>query len=742
MLASNAVRAAVLATLATLLGARTAGATPYETFIDVTDQPELEDLLAAQDISQDTYDELLGLLQRGVDLSTAERSELYSLPNLTFEDVDKIIAFRELNQGVIRDPADLVGAKVLSEEKLLAISAFLVITPTGKSPLAVHGWVRAVTRASHRDKIAPPLSVRARFTAAKHLQVGIALTTTRLRIGEPVYDPNRNALIADDRSLQLHVPKAFVKWDTDTGTVIGGSYRAGFAQRLVFDNSSQYSPNGLYGDDELFFANDLDRLCRKSAGELAVSPCDGDAASDYVTPDFSWRNGLFGVGAGVKKLELPTGWLQAFGWASAARRSIYQYELVIRDTDDSRTCQDPHEDDDAECKAPTVFVRPEGDNLLTPTPQFSFVTLPNVFMEKLVGANLTYFADRRNSVGATVYGATAQSLVDGASLDFQEWSRYPTGRTFGAAGANFSFGQKWLDIFGEAALSYDKNTTSPGPPLTAGGGGPAGILRITATKQKEELEAVIRYYSIDFANPYARPISQPDEFDGQRARDEMGVRLRYLNTTKAFTLRALVDVWVPPSTLKEGQKAQPKLDSYIRADVKTTDDLRLGLWLRYQDKFVGRGGHDQCFEVSTETSETGDPVPCAGRQLTQIARARLQVDRTLAVTVMLQHQLLDDNRASKTSWRSDLAAWGIATWNPTKDLRMRARVRYLDEAFEDDKYLESSFSGLVEAAFRIRSRDWLRVRMDTKFWLDDRDATLARDPNPELQLWLSYEARL
>jgi hypothetical protein len=741
MLASNAVRAAFLASLAVLLGARTAAATPYETFIDITDQSELEDLLAAQDISQDTYDELLDLLSRGVDLSTAGRSELYSLPNLTYEDVDKIIAYRNLQQGVIRDPAELVGANVLSEEKLLAISAFLVLTSTKKNPLAAHGWVRGITRVSHEDRILPPLSLRARVTAAKHLQAGIALTTTRLRVGEPIYDPNRNALIADKQGLQVHVPKAFVKWETDEVSVIGGSYRAGFAQRLVFDNSSQYSPNGLYHDDELSYAVDLSRDCRESAGELAASPCTGAKASKYVTPDFSWRNGLFGVGAGVKKLALPTGWLQAYGWASASRRSIYQYELVVRDPSNSATCQDPHDDDDPLCKAPTVYVRPDG-NLLTPTSQFSFVTLPNVFLEKLAGANLTYYADRRNSVGATVYGATETNLVDGVSLDFQEWSRYPTGRTFGAAGANFTFGQKWLDIFGEAALSYDKNTTSPGPPLTAGGGGPAGILRVTATRKREELEAVVRYYSIDFANPYARPISQADEFDGQRARDELGVRLRYLNTDKRLSLRALVDVWVPPSTLKDNVKAQPKLDSYVRGDVRTTDDLRLGLWVRYQDKDLQRGGHDQCFEVSTETSETGDPVPCAGRQLTTIARARLQVDRALALTLMLEHQLLDDDSASETAFRSDIAAWGIATWNPGKDVRVRARARYLDEAFEDNMYLERSFSGLVDAAFKVRLRDVVRVRVDTKFWMDDRASTQLRVPNPELQLWLSYEARL
>lgn len=729
------MRAAVLASLGVLLAARPAAAIPFEAFIDISEQAELEDLLAAQDISQDTYDALLDLLNRGVDLDDADRAELYALPNLTYEDVDSILEFRTLNKGVIRNPADLVAAGALSEEKLLAISAFLIVNPS-KDPLAIHGWVRAMTRMSLKDRILPPFSLRARVSAQRHVQAGIALTTTRLRIGDPVYDPNRNALIADPQGLRATVPKVFLKYEDDKYAAIGGSFRAGFAQRLVFDNSSQYTPNGLYHDDELFFAADLARECRQSAGELDTSPCAGEAGDIYVTPDFSWRNGLFGVGAGLKRVELPTGWLQAYAWASASRRSIYQYELVDREA-----CPNPHDDTDPSCSAPSVFVKPEG-SVLTPTSRFAFVTLPNVFRESLVGSNIGYYADRRNSVGATVYGATETSLVSGMDLDFQEWSRYPTGRTFGAAGANFSFGRSWLDVFGEAAYSYDR---SPGEPPSTGGGGPAGILRVTATRKREELEAVFRYYSIDYANPYARPISQPDEFDGQRARDELGVRLRYLNASKLFSLRALLDVWVPPSTLRDDSPAghaQPKLDSYVRADVRTTDQIRLGLWARYQDKDLKEGGHDQCYEVSTETSETGDPVPCSGRQLSTIARMRYQPERALTLTFMLEHQLLDDRTASTTAWRSDFAAWAIGTWVPNRDLRLRARVRYLDEAIEDNTYLERSLSGLVDAGFRMRDRDTLRIRLDTKFWLDDRTATLDRAPNPELQLWLSYEARL
>lgn len=733
------MRAAVLAFLTVLLVARTARAIPYETFIDIEDQSDLDDLLAAQDITQDTYDELLDLLGSGVDLNTADRAQLYSLPNLTYDDVDKIIAYRALNKGVIRDPAELAAANALSQEKLLAISAFLVVKPPGENPLNVHGWVRGMTRYTIKDKLAPPFALRARLTALKHLQAGIAMTTTRLKIGDAVYDPNRDALIADRRSYQFHLPKAFVKWEDETYDLIGGSFRAGFAQRLIFDNSRGYSPNGFTSDDELFYSVDLDSDCRESAGELAASPCTGAKGSRYTTPDFAWRDGLFGAGVGLKKLAIGTGWLQAYAWASASKRSIYQYELYVKND----ACPDPHDDANPACAAPDVFVRPDG-NILTPTSRYAFVTLPNVFAEKLVGGNVTYFADRRNSVGVTAYGATETNLISGIDLDLQEWSRIPTGKTFGAAGGNFSFGRSWLDVFGEAGVSFDKSPAQDMGPAQ-GGGGPAAILRVTATKKKEELEAVFRYYSIGYANPFSRPISQPDEFDGQRARDEVGGRLRYVRSDKRMTLRAALDVWVPPSTLRDDAPAghaQPKVDTYVRGDVRTTDEVKLGLWLRYQDKDLQAGGHDQCFEVSTETSPTGDPIPCSGRQLTSIGRMYYQPDKQTSVTLMLEHQLLDDRTLSKTSFRQDLAGWAIGTYHPNNDVRVRGRLRYLDEAIEDNTYLERSVSGLVDASFRVRERDLIRVRVDSKFWLDKRTSTDDRVPNPELQLWLSYEARL
>ncbi len=60
------VRTAICSLLAVACAASLAQATPYETFIDVDNEGDLLDLLAAGTITEDTYNELLDLLTRGV----------------------------------------------------------------------------------------------------------------------------------------------------------------------------------------------------------------------------------------------------------------------------------------------------------------------------------------------------------------------------------------------------------------------------------------------------------------------------------------------------------------------------------------------------------------------------------------------------------------------------------------------------------------------------------------------------
>jgi hypothetical protein len=707
-----------------------AAANPYEAYIDIDSEEDLYDLLAANQINEDTFTALLDLLNRGVDLNTAGREELYALPNLTYPEVDAILAYRK-EQGFIREPVDLVGAGVLTEDKLLSIAAFLVVREQTASPYQPHGWVRATTRGAIADRDVPPLGLRARVTAGKHLTFGLAAVVTRMRLGDVVYDPNRDALLADPEGLQIHVPKVYARYENDTMVGVLGTYRAGFGQRLVFDNSSDYTPNGLYIDDQLFYDNELTRECKESTtGAEAPPTCDPDRADTYVTPDFRWRETLFGGAGGWKHLDLGTGYVQAIVFGSYQPKSIYQYELANRATCGTGDF-DPRDDDDPGCAAPQVNRRPDGD-VLDPASRYSFQTLPDVFAEALAGGNVTYFADRRNYAGVTGYAAKVRNLIEGMDLDVQEWSRIPMGLSHGAAGANFAIGRRWLDVFGEAAYSFDQTPDGLGP--ATGGGGPAAVVRATATGKKKELEVTARYYSIDFVNPFGRPIAAADEFEGQRARDEVGGRVRYTGTHGPVTVRAAADVWTNPSN------DIVKTEVYARTDVAATDKVRWGLWLDFQDKDLSEGGRGQCYETSVEEDERGEPIPCAGMQLTTIGRLRVIPDRKLQLTFQLQHQLLDDARYPD-EFRQDLSGWLIALYRPQPRLRLRGRVRYLNEDISDNTYLEQSLWVTADASIGLRAKDQLRIRGDAYVYLDDRMSTSEREPSPELWLWLEYLAK-
>jgi hypothetical protein len=311
-----------------------AGAVEYETFIDVDNSDELYELMVSGEISEDTFNSLLEVWERGVDLNSASREDLYALPNLTYADCDAIIAFRGAAGG-IKDPTELVSSGTLSQEKLLAISSFLVIPRIGKhypASLALHApmvW-------SPVDDTAPAGAVRMRGSAFGRLSFGAAPMLTRQRLGDVVYDPNRDALSAEAPSAQLHLPKWFIGWDTPDYGIIVGTYRAGFGQRLTFDTTDRQTPNGFYVDDAVMRSTSLTRACSETAGELTDSPCE---TTRYVTPDFRWREGMRGVAAGARHLTAGEGWLQVYGFFSAETRGIYQYELV-----DRNRCDDPRDD--------------------------------------------------------------------------------------------------------------------------------------------------------------------------------------------------------------------------------------------------------------------------------------------------------------------------------------------------------------------------------------------------------------
>ena len=742
-----------------------ADAAEYETFIDVESEQDLRDLLTEGEISSDTYETLLDLYRRGVNLSTASREQLYTLPNLTYAEVDAIIAYRK-EAGFVEDLAALVIAGVLTERKLAAIAVFLEVTGPERRAVAAEGFVRVPSVYVAGTEGAPPAALHA-HVAVDDFDFGLVGVVSHNRLGEVSYDPVRMALSAKQPGTRAELPKVFAKYETDKLEAIVGTYRIGFGQRLTFDNTSRSTPNGIVADDRVYFDRSLSRSCRESGAELE-SPCTGEARYEYDTPDFSWSEGLMGAAVGGRRIEAGPGWLQAYGFGSMLSRNVYQYQLF-----DRGVCDDPRSEDES-CSSPDVY-KGEGD-LLDPTTRFSYHTLPNMFRETLVGGNLSYFWDDRSHIGLTGYGADITWLTSGIDLDFQEWARFPFGGGFGAVGVDAAWGSGRNDVFAEVTRSVDN--------MDGGGGGFGGIVRSTTNFRKSEIEASLRYYDEDFANPYGRPIAAPDTLEGNRARDEAGGRVKYSGTIdKQLTVRASADVYTQPS-----ESSSPRAALQFRSDFELSPRWRPGVWLSYQSNVGPDDSQITDTTVCTvipgdttasdlgEGSQTGDGIstggsgqraPCDPQRFKAEARVRWQPRRKLWSTARFQMDFIETNDDLMKS----MVTWLSVTGWATDHLRGHARVSYRyenmclwgdDELFdEDDMPIDRSagdcladlFTGSpadsfertvwanFEVLYRHQKKHRVRARYDVSKRLDDRSSTADRDPSPEHWLFVEIESR-
>ena len=691
------------------LGSAPARAADYGTFIDIETEEDLLDLKTSGEIDDAAFETLKELLADGVDLNTADREELYTLPNLTYAEVDAILTYRK-EAGSILDPAVLVKAGALSAKKLGAMAPFILLKPKDVKLFTTTGRFRYGITYVGGDKTVPSMFLSARIKTLKNLDLGLTIVLTRDWLGRPVYDPNRMSLAADPSKIGVHFPKFHVQYKTHEWEVIAGTYRIGFGQRLVFDNTGQYVPNGIRIDDSLYYNQTLSRTCRESAGELPDSPCTGEDRYKYHSPDYRWTDRLRGAAFGIKKIKTTKDhWIQAYGFFSYQTHNIYQYELYNR-----ARCDDPTNDNLPECAAPNVYrIRA---NRLDPTSRFSFYTLPEMYNEMLGGGNVTYFINRRTYFGVTGYGSDIRWLVDGMDLDFQEWSAKPYGGPFGAIGVNAAYGKNWADLALELAHTFDSMPEK---------GGFGAILRSVFTFKKQEVELVARYYDKKFANPHGRPISAADEFDGLRHRDELGLRAKYSGKLKDLQLRTLLDVWSAPS------EWAAKLRVRTRVDYELATWFRPGFWVEYQDRDLAHSGRGNCYAVTSEEDIEGEPIACQGEKVDLGLQLRFQAHRKLSLTLFYQHRLVDDGTSRfANSFRQDVSAWFLAMYKPFKDLRIRARIRYKYEDILHRDYLEQSLWAYLEASWWYRRTFRIKGRIELMTYLDTRSSSNLRTPPP------------
>ncbi len=727
---------------ASLLWAPAARAFQYEVEVDIENEQDLYDLNAQGAISKETLDTLVELLQDGVDLSTASRENLYALPGLGYNQVDAILEYRAAN-GAVEDPADLVSANVISAEELMQISPFLLIGGR-RAGAPFSGKLRAMVSDGTGDSTAPPTFVQVEAKGPQDLSAGLVLNTTRAWPGTVGYDPQRDTLSAKAPGYQVQLPKVYLMWKVPQRQVIAGSFRASFGQRLTLDNTLRAAGEGFYVDEVMRIDPDLVSACKYSnaSSEPGATLCSEAQTHSRATPDFSWPVGFRGVAGSVRDLKIGDKELALYGFASYQSRNIYQYEIF-----DRRTCSDPHSDSD-KCKAPTVYVR--GADPTLPAAALMYSTLPDLFRETAAGGNATLNLTPTSHLGLTGYWAYMYSTVSTMQLDFQEWSKYPFGGSFGALGLDGAMKLGKVNFFLEVTRSFDH--------MPQNGGGFGALERTTfALPGKSEVELSARYYDKKFVNPYGRPISFADEFEGQRARNEAGLRARWRGKpNEDFVLRAMADfsMWPedntaqistnpgnpPPSNYTAGLA---NLDLEGRVDFVGLRYLKLAGWTRYVNKDLRHNGYGQCYEAYGSTNGVdfwGDPLPCAGEFMRVAGRAAVELlNGRLGTALQVNQEWLTDSHYP-SSYRQDRVFWFELFGSPIKDVNLRWRTRFFDEAVDNPGYGETSLWSFLEASWRANAAFTSILRYDFINVLDQRSSTLSLDPNPVHRLRLELVA--
>lgn len=707
----------------------------YENSIEVDDQEDIFEAEQRGDISSDTADTLVELIGEGVDLNSADREQLYDLPGLTYADVDAVLEYRKA-KGHIDDPVELVGAGALTAEQLVQIAPFIRID-AARPLLPVSGKIHLASRFTTTDNVPPPAMLTARLRGPFDLSAGFMMFTTRRRADSPTYDPLNDALQSKGFLYQAHLPRVFLQWKPGNARLIAGTFTIGFAERLTLDNTRRVTPRGLYLVDDYRRVQDLSKTCKLSGAGFLDDPssgCDPNEGKNlYITPDYKWRDSFRGVAGSIEDLKLgEEASMSVYGFLSYQNRPIYQYELF-----DRRYCSDPRDDTDANCKAPIVRIPDNGTRLV-------FSTLNNTFDELTGGGHVTFKPTHRFTLGVTAFAAMPFFKQSPLELDFQEYSRYPTGGAFGAVGLDAHASYKGFNFFLEATHNFD------GRFGTAGRGGYGVEQRTTFSPKRHELELSLRFYDDGFGTPYARPIASPDMLEGQRARNEAGARFRWIGTwSRDWQTRLGANFWVNPSPTISGvptgdpltdkiamPAGVPNLYVLARVDFTGWSFFQPAIWFDMRNKNLPQSVHGTCSSGYVLTE--GDTFACGGDLYKAVARLEFFPIRK-KLSVVLQGALTwRDDYKYKDRFRNDVQAWAEVRAQPVDFLQFRVRTRYLFEDISDNTYKEQSSWTYVEGAWLIGKGTRLSLRYDLYVWLDERTSTANRVPNPEHRFQLDF----
>jgi hypothetical protein len=705
--------------VAVLAVATWARARDYESVVAVRDLEDLEELHLSGGLDDEVFELLAELLLEGVSLNLASREELYLLPGISREDADRILHYRDVS-GTIDHPSELVRAGILTSAQVRMIKPFLMVEP--REPARPKGQARLRTAWSPVDGLGPTSALQFRLRASHRVRLGMAAVGARRRLRAIGWDPQpwfvldeygrQGVLTAAPSGHRVLLPKYFAQFEGRTWGSVVGTYAVGFGEGLTFDSTGRRLPNGFLGDDAVVGQLALTSSCRESGGELAnglgASPCTGAQRHARSLTDFRWRERQrgFAFRLGPPPGESVERGLRLFGWVSAQPRSVYQHDVYH-----TGLCPDPRVGDAHLCGPPFVYRNPAVVGV--GTTRFRQQQLPGLFAERLVGAHVSVLFGPRARIGMTGYAADLRPRLPGAAFDFRPSARYPSGGAFGALGVDAAWGYQWLDLSFEAAQSFAEATRVVGTGVLA---------RTVATWHGGEVQWSHRYYARDFQNPYAGAPAAADEYEGLRARDELGSRLEYLGRVGGGRLvtRALVDVWLQPST------NFVKAFLSWRADQQVTPMFRPGFRLELKSDDVSGTSGVGC----ADPDPPAESLSCRGEQVR--ATSRVSVTPTAQSRVSVEYRRAWRRAdVGERGWASDRSVRLQLVGDPRPTLRVRIRLSWRDEDVAAHGRGEAVLAASSELASELRSQTRIALRYDIAQYVDARPSTRLRSPNPE-----------
>lgn len=719
------MRAAALALTVAALIAGQARAAIYENSISVDDEDDLFELEQRGDISEETGDTLLELMREGVDLNSANRDQLYDLPGLTYADVDAVLEYRKA-KGRIDDPTELVGAGALTAEQVVQIAPFIRID-AARPILPVSGKIRAQTRVTTTDNVPPPALLSARLKGPLNLSAGFMVFTERRRASSPVYDPINDALASKGFLYQPQLARIFAQWKPGNARLVVGTFTIGFAEHLTLDNTRRVTPRGIYLVDDFRRTNVLTSTCKLSGVGLSEDPTSGcdlaDGKNLYITPDYKFRESFRGVAGSIEDLKVgDEATMSVYGFLSYQQRSIYQYELY-----DRRFCDDPRDNNNTACKAPPVYL-PDG------TTRLIYSTLGSAFDELTGGGHVTLKPTYRVTLGVTSYVAVPFFRQSPLQLDFQEYSRYPSGGAFGAIGFDAHTSFQGFNFFLEATHNFD------GRVGTEKMGGWGVEQRTTYSTKKHEFELSLRFYDQGFGTVYSRPIASPDLLEGQRARNEAGIRFRWMgHLSKDWETRFRANFWVNPWADASTPAGIANLYVLGRIDFTGWSFIQPGIWIDARNKNVSSTEHGGCSSDTIVLTE-GAPFTCSGDLYKIVGRVEIAPYNKWLHGVLQAAFTWKDDLRYKDRFRNDVQLWAELRSRPLDFLEFRLRTRYLFQDISDNTYLEQSLWSFIEGSVIVAQGFRVGLRYDLYVWLDQRSSTANRIPNPENRFQLDIRA--